>query len=313
MKERNREFGMLTRVSLRDGWKHEATDFTRWLVDNIDLLGKKIGMDLVVEKREKEIGPYRADIVCTADDGDRKVLIENQLEKTDHKHLGQLLTYASGIDASAVVWVADKFVEQHRAALDWLNEKTNENINFFGVEAELLQIDSYPKKAPNFNVVVKPNQWVKGGAIGEMTGKRPHSGFWDTFTEMMEEYPEQLTPTAPGRIGMGFSTGFGGIRLYVRISGQKRRIGVRIRFKNKAAAYYPLLKESKEEIEKEVGANLEWKDAPENGAAYISMWLENQDPNCESDWVVQHDWLRKNLYVFYDAFCTRVKALDREG
>lgn len=150
----------LERVQLRSVWFHEATSFTPWLALHIDLLGTCIGAQLEVQGKEKSIGIFRADIIAKDTITDEVVLIENQIERTDHSHLGQLLTYAAGVQAITIVWVACEFCDEHRAALDWLNEITNDGVRFFGMEIELWRIgDSAP--APRFNVVCKPNNWKK--------------------------------------------------------------------------------------------------------------------------------------------------------
>jgi hypothetical protein len=113
-----------------------------------------------LEAQERSVGLFRADILCKETTTDNWVLIENQLERTDHVHLGQLLTYAAGLQAVTIVWIAQYFTEEHRAALDWLNEITDERFNFFGLEIELWRIENSPV-APKFNVVCKPNDWTK--------------------------------------------------------------------------------------------------------------------------------------------------------
>jgi hypothetical protein len=130
------------------------------------ILGEALGIDLELEAQEKNVGPFRADILCKDVDTDAWVLIENQLERTDHTHLGQLLTYSAGLQAAVVVWIAAKFTGEHRAALDHLNEITDERYRFFGVEVELWQIGDSPP-APRFNLVSKPNDWSR--AIGPAT------------------------------------------------------------------------------------------------------------------------------------------------
>ena len=152
------ELARLEAVDPRTCWKNEAADFTPWLAEaeNIKLLGDTIGLDLELEAQEKGVGPFRADLLCKSTVDDSFVLIENQLERTDHSHLGQLLTYAAGLQAVTIVWIAHKMTDEHRAALDWLNEVTNSQINFFGLEIELWKIERSPL-APRFNVVSKPN------------------------------------------------------------------------------------------------------------------------------------------------------------
>ncbi|HNQ15478.1 MAG TPA: hypothetical protein PKM58_07940, partial [Pyrinomonadaceae bacterium] len=129
----------MKRVNARDVWANEASHFTPWLAEaeNLQLLGETIGIELELEAQEKNVGPFRADILCRDTATNDWVLIENQLERTDHTHLGQLITYASGLKAVTIVWIANPFIEEHRAALDWLNAITDQRFNFFGLEVEL--------------------------------------------------------------------------------------------------------------------------------------------------------------------------------
>src|SRR5262249_46601310 len=152
--------GRLEQVDLRTIWATEATAFTPWLArpENLAILGEALGIDLELEAQERAVGPFRADILCKDIDTNRWVLIENQLERTDHGHLGQLLTYASGLEAVTIVWIAARFTEEHRSTLDWLNKITDESFRFFGLEVELWRIGESPA-APKFNIVSKPNEW----------------------------------------------------------------------------------------------------------------------------------------------------------
>lgn len=154
--------GRLQKVDVKTVWKTEYNHFTPWLAneDNIAILGEELKIDLEVVEMEKSVGPFRADILCKDTGTDKYVIIENQFGKTDHTHLGQIMTYASGLDAFTVIWIAENFTEEHRAALDWLNNITDENIEFFGIEIELFQIGN-SSPAPMFNMVSKPNTWSK--------------------------------------------------------------------------------------------------------------------------------------------------------
>lgn len=174
---------------------HEATDFTPWLaeIENIVLLAQTVGLDLEVETVEKSVGPFRADILCKDTLTGRYVLIENQLERTDHTHLGQLMTYAAGLDAATIIWVAPRFTEEHRAALDWLNRITVQGFDFFGLEIELWRIGDSPL-APRLNLVSQPNDWAK--SVRTAAEASPTSGasetrnlyleFWSQFWQFME-------------------------------------------------------------------------------------------------------------------------------
>ena len=126
------ELAKIEKVDLRAVWPDEADDFTLWLQDNIDQLGAALGMDIEVQEREAAVGRFSLDLLAQDGNG-RPVIIENQLEATDHDHLGKLLTYAGGHDAEVIVWIAKEFRDEHRAALDFLNSRTGEDTEFFGV------------------------------------------------------------------------------------------------------------------------------------------------------------------------------------
>ncbi len=150
----------IERVDLREAWPNEAQDFTPWLAENIAELGEALGMDLELQQTEAAVGGYSLDVLATDQNQNRPVIIENQLEATNHDHLGKLLTYAAGYDANVIVWLTREFRDEHRQALDWLNQRTGEDTQFFGVVVELWRIgDSLP--APHFKAVATPNEWRK--------------------------------------------------------------------------------------------------------------------------------------------------------
>ena len=190
---KTKPLGRLEKVDLREYWKREDTHFTPWLAqeENISLLGDTIGMELEVQAQEANVGPFRADILWRNTADNSMVLIENQLERTDHTHLGQLITYAAGLDAVTLVWVVQRFTEEHRAALDWLNRITDDDFHFFGLEIQLWQIgDSVP--APRFNLVAKPNDWSKlvkdAAARGGLTeSQQARVEYWLSFNAFLED------------------------------------------------------------------------------------------------------------------------------
>jgi hypothetical protein len=154
------ELGDLTRVDLRTVWANEAFDFTPWLRDDPSHLEAVLGIGIEITGSEHTVGGFKLDLIGRDLTHDAVLIIENQLESTDHSHLGQLMTYAAGTGAATVVWLASDFKEEHRQALDWLNALTDEETRFFGVRVEVVRIgDSLP--APNFEVVAMPNDWQK--------------------------------------------------------------------------------------------------------------------------------------------------------
>jgi hypothetical protein len=159
----NPDVGRLERVSLRTIWSDEARDFTPWLAtgDALALLKEVIGFDLELIGKEVAVGPYSADILAkSAIDESHKVIIENQLGKTDHDHLGKMITYAAGLGARTLIWVSDRFCDEHREALDWLNHNTSERLDFYGLEIRAFRIDN-SRPAPQFSVISSPNIQAK--------------------------------------------------------------------------------------------------------------------------------------------------------
>ena len=183
-------FGRLEKVPLRDGWKSESGDFTPWLArpENLKLLSQTLELDLALEAQEQKVGPFRADILCRDIDGDSWVLIENQLERTDHSHLGQLLTYAAGLSAVSIVWIAEKFTDEHRAALDWLNEKTPGEINFFGLEVELGKLGI--RRSPPSSTSFANRTFGRDGLSMNVRDTERHQlclDYWDPIFERVRE------------------------------------------------------------------------------------------------------------------------------
>ena len=311
------ELGRLTKVSLRKFWEREDKDFTPWLADeeNVSLLGKTIGIELEVEAQEKEVGAFRADILCKDTVTDNWVVIENQLEPTDHTHLGQLLTYAAGLEAVTVVWIAEYFTDEHRAALDWLNEITDEKFSFFGLEIELWRIGESPM-APKFNVVSHPNDWtrtISRISRAELTpSQQLYIEYWTGLRYLLKQHESVITPGLPSR-NFWLYCGIDSSNLWLSASASMKgkwiRVSLALRGKD-GTDRFRRLKMDKTDIEDEVGAKLEWGGKYKQKRRYISLYLDEADPEDREDWNRQHQWLCKTLEAFHDAFSTRVKALD---
>lgn len=171
--------------NLHKAWPNEAYDFTPWLADNLSYIGDILGMELELIEKESKVGGYSADILAKETDTENYVIIENQLEDSNHCHLGQLITYASGKNAKAIVWVVKKAREEHRNAIDWLNENTGSDLGFYLLEIELWYIDDQTKLAPKFNVVEQPNGWAKTikPASNATDTQILQLDFWQAFNE----------------------------------------------------------------------------------------------------------------------------------
>jgi hypothetical protein len=320
------ELGRLQVVDPREVWPSEASDFTPWLAlpANLALLGETLGMELELEAQEQEVGPFRADILCRETGSGNWVLIENQLEKTDHTHLGQLMTYAAGLKAVTVVWVARQFTEEHRAALDWLNEITAESFEFFGIEVEVLRIgDSL--HAPNFKLVSKPNDWtreVSGGATRIRGGELSESGkrqleFWTDFRKYAEQHARRFKPVQPlAQTWTTIALGRSDFRLYAAASTWNSVLRsydtgeIRVELEVDRRDHFGRLKEDKERIERELPATLDWQfeDGRKRGRV---RERRDADLSDKAKWPEYHAWLTERLDRFHEVFRDRVMAMPR--
>lgn len=313
--------GKLQKVELRTIWDTESGHFTPWLAqaENIELLSAAIGIDLEVEAQEKNVGPFRADILCKDTTTDSWVLIENQLERTDHGHLGQLLTYAAGLSAVTIVWIAENFTEEHRATLDWLNEITEDRFNFFGLEIELWQIGDSPV-APKFNIVSKPNDWSKTVAeaakrieAGELSEtKQLQQEYWAELRSYLTNAKSKLRPQKPlPQHWTNFAIGRSHFNLTASQNTRDKRIGVFLVLTGPdAKIHFKLLEAAKEKIEEAAHTALEWRELPGKKESHIVLQLEGADPVNQADWSRQHQWLKDTLELFHRIFASRVKSLD---
>ncbi|QIG79644.1 DUF4268 domain-containing protein [Stakelama tenebrarum] len=313
--------GTLHKVDLRTIWLSESSDFTPWLAkaENLSILGETIGIELELEAQEKYVGPFRADILCKDSDNDSWVLIENQLERTDHNHLGQLLTYAAGLQTVTIVWVAAKFTEEHRAALDWLNEITNSRFRFFGLEVELWRIaDSMP--APRFNVISKPNDWTRSveRAASQIDSevlsetKLQQQRYWQGLNQLLEEQGVPLrTRTARPQHWHNFSIGRSKFKLCTKVNSQAHVIGCELFISHvRANDYLELLRADRDAIEADAGLTFDWQELPGRIGTRIEIARENTDFTRESEWPEQHAWLADKLVRMNKAFRHRIAALD---
>lgn len=317
--------GRLERDELRSVWVSEAADFTPWLAqaENIALLAGALGLELELEAQEKTVGPFRADILCRDIGTQQWVLIENQLERTDHTHLGQLLTYASGLEAVTIIWIAARFTEEHRSTLDWLNKITDDSFRFFGVEVELWRIGNSPA-APKFNIVSKPNDWSHSVAQAaraiddtELSEIRVmQRDYWAALNAALNAMGGPVTgskkPQPQG--SMSFPIGRNGFHLNGVMIRPKRQVRAELYILgDRAKVFFALLKGQQESIEQELGHPLEWEELPSRRDCRISVYLNDVDPENEADWTRQHEWLAKRLNDLHRVFTQRVEVLDADA
>ncbi len=314
------DLSRLTKVSLREVWADESVDFTPWLAknENIKLLADSLGLELEVEEQEKEIGPFRADILCKDSLDGNWVLIENQIAKTDHIHLGQLMTYAAGLDAVTIIWIAEKFTDEHRAALDWLNDITDDKFAFFGIEVELWRIDD-SAIAPKFNIVSKPNDWSRtiksatGGDKQLTEHLQLQIKYWTEFKIYMESHGSMRCQKPRPQNWMDHSIGRSGFQLKTVISSwnsvtEEYEPEIRVELKidsPKPDEHFDLLKSKKEQIEDKIDLPITWHN-PE-GVRSRRIYVRTDANMIDSP--KQFEWLKTYLEKFRNVFEPLVKNL----
>lgn len=309
--------GRLEPVRLRDYWKDEAHDFTPWLAkpDNLSLLSETIGMNLELVGREQRIGPFRADII--ARDEERRVVVENQLDVTDHKHLGQLLVYAADREAHTVVWIARQVSDEYRKVIDWLNTETS--TNFWALEIELWCIGD-SAVAPKFNVVCEPNELTKtkeAGESEELTGVRVlQLEFWSGFAEYVDNRESSFNSRKARAqnwysLSIGTTLAYISLTILVRKSG---RIGCELYMPGRMQAdlVFERLKEDQEAIKSELAGlgTLDWQDLPDRKACRIVIYRDDVNLEDKEQWPEFYAWLLERSEAFKQTFADRLKNLD---
>ena len=303
----------IERVSdLRATWPNEAQHFTPWLAENIAELGEALGMDLELQQTEAPVGGYSLDILATDLNGRRPVIIENQLEVTNHTHLGQLLTYASGFDAGVVVWVTREFRDEHRQALDWLNQRTGEDTQFFGVTVELWKIgDSLP--APHFNLVATPNGWRKeavrrteSGQSGVSARNEKYRSFFQSLVDTLRE-DHKFTNAQRGRPDSyrNFRSGFNGISYSASfILGARAQVGINLDRQDSAwnRDLLTQLENRKEQIECQLGETLEWGQVEDRRVCRIGLYRSGSIDDDDDTLADIQVWMVDNLLKFKQVF-----------
>ena len=305
------DLARIERLDPRSTWSNEAADFTPWLQQNIDQLGEVLGLDLDVEEREASVGPFSLDLLARDGSG-RPVIIENQLDTTDHSHLGQILTYAAGYKASVIVWIARDFRDEHRAALDFLNSRTGEDTEFFGVRVELWKIDD-SRPAVNFDLVATPNEWGKSREPRPSEkGEKYRVFFQELIDTLREEHAFTKARKAQPQNWYSFSAGAKSFS-YGANFGFHRRVWVELYISspdkelNKRA--FDRLQQQKVPLESELNATLEWQRLDKGKASRVSVRRPGSiDDNQETLEEIRR-WMVDQLLAFKGAFGPRLPRL----
>ena len=284
------ELGKLKEVDIREIWKHEQYDFSKWLSDekNLQELGDILGLSLIDCETEESVGGFRCDILCKDEITGKVVLIENQLEQSNHDHLGKIITYASGLNASVVVWIVQNARQEHASAIEWLNKHTDNEASFFLMEIHAYKIgDSKP--APLFKIIEQPNDFtrnIKGlsqnGEIKESESKRLE--FWTKFNEVLEKRGKPFNKRkATTDHWYDVAVGSSDYYLSIHLVNREHRIRVGFWIKNNKELY-DLIASNREEIEKNTNLELVWYRLDEKKSSCVCTYIDGLDFENQSNY-----------------------------
>ena len=305
------KLGKLTEVDVRELWHHEQYDFSNWLAkdENIEMLNEIIGLTLIDIDKEAYVGAYRCDIVAKDEATGIKVIIENQLDCSNHDHLGKMITYASGLDAKVVIWVVKEAREEHRSAIEWFNNNTSQDINFFLIELHAYTIgDSLP--APKFEVIEKPNDFIKNtrrsSASGEMNKSQSERvEFWTQFnkTVIARGKPFNIRKASTDH---WYDVAIGTSEAHIAINLVNKESSIVIElYINDNKTLFDKLFDSKHEIENELGFSMDWQRLDDKKASRIKYPIKGLNFNNHSNYpelmdeIIEKVILMKKVFIKY--------------
>jgi hypothetical protein len=315
MKDKNL-ISKIKQIDLRKAWSHEATDFTNWLAEeeNLILLSDEIGIDIKLLQTEASVGKFNVDILAEEDNTGRKIIIENQLEITNHDHLGKIITYASGYDAEVIIWIVKDVRDEHKQAIDWLNEHTDEDIYFFAIKMELWQIDDSPY-APKFQIISKPNDWAKAVKASAVKNSLTETkilqlDYWNKFSENLKENSKILKARKP-RPQHWYDLGIGSFDAHIALTMNSRenQIACEVYINEDKDLYY-FLEKRKDIIEKELNCKLVWMPLENKKASRIKI-IREADLAEQEKWDDYVNWMKENAEKFHKVFGRLIKKYKK--
>jgi len=276
------KIGKITRVQLRELWKKEDDNFTKWLEENIDFLNEPLGFDITIEEREKYVGPFKVDLLGIDKNGN-KIIIENQLEKTDHDHLGKVITYLTNLEAKMAIWITSEPVEEHIKAVNWLNENSPDDVSFYLVKVEAVRIGSDPLAAPLFTIVARPTEESKKLGLEKKEYAQRHLTRKEFWTQLLNKATKKtklhsgVSPSIYSWIGTG--AGKSGVTYTYAVTNSSAWCEIYLdRGKefvepNINKLRFDSLYKNKEEIEERFGGKLSWERLENKRASRIAARL----------------------------------------
>ncbi len=314
------DFASLEPQDVREYWAHEERDFTPWIADQLDAesaseLENAIGLDIELIEREKSVGKYNVDIFAKVIDDERKIVIENQLARSDHDHLGKSIAYAAGVDADIIVWIAPEFNDEHRDAIQWLNTNSREQVDLFAIRLEVWQIDDSPP-AVRFNPIEEPSEWKEKaqrskGEISERDTRR--EAFWTAFRDRISQTQTPLRARKPSpRHYYSNPIGISGFHISFLFDRKERERGITLYIEDDEDAFWQLV-EDQDQIETELGHSLEWVEPKETRTGNMRSEIRLRTDGTLADresWEDHIKWFLEYGERFHEVFPHQLRNLQ---
>lgn len=302
----NKVLSKLQKIELREVWNHEAFDFTNWLAleENLEILSEEIGVPIRLVKTEANVGKFNVDILAEEEVSGRKIIIENQLEDTNHDHLGKIITYASGYDAEIIIWIVKNVREEHQKAIEWLNDHSDETINFFLLKIELWRIEN-SNPAPKFEIMVSPNEWAKtvkaSHSTRELTDtKLQQLEFWTKFKDYVHKINPQLKLRTP-RPQHWYTVSIGSSEAHLALTVNTRENIIAIDlYIVKDKDFYESINLREDKIKEQLGEELNWWNAEK--ASGLRIKKQVKDVFAESTLESSFQWLYERTLLMQKVF-----------
>jgi hypothetical protein len=307
------EFGNIRYLKMNEVWKNEASNFTPWIIERISEIGDLLGYEFEHIQQEAPVGDFSLDILAKDLGTNRLVVIENQYGKTNHDHLGKLLTYTAGYDAKIIIIISEEFRDEHKKALEWLNENTIENVEFYGLSVSVLKIDE-SKPAYRFNIVVAPNGWQKSTLMSSKNQNSDKSEKYKQYFQLVldelrekkfsnaqKAQPQNWYTFSAGINGFGFSINFSKkstarVELYIDCGDTE---------KNKDR--FDKLYSDKEYIEREMDQKLIWERLDDKQASRVAVEIPGSINDPEEELEKIRSWMIKNIISFKNYFAKYIR------
>jgi len=312
-------FASLEPQNVRDYWAHEEREFTPWIADQLDGEGSSelentIGLDIELIEREKPVGKYNVDIFAKVIDDGRKIVIENQLARSDHDHLGKSLAYAAGVDADIIVWIAPEFNDEHQDTIQWLNTNSREHIDLFAIRIEVWRIDDSPP-AVRLNPIEEPSEWKEKAqrSKGELSDRDTRrEEFWTAFRDRITKEKTPLRARKPSpRHYYSNPIGTSGFHLSFLFDRKVGERGITLFIEDDEEVFWELIDEQNQ-IEDEIGHSLEWAEPKETRTGNMRSEIRLRSDGMLADkdsWEEHIEWFMEYGERFHEVFADRLRNL----